>query len=247
MIRFGSLVMLTISAQLGAVSFEDYNQALKLHGEALKRWDAGDVLHAERLFEESVRLDGDVQRNLYTHQYLARLALNRGDAVTALAYALGILDVLAVDDPRNHVPLHIASDAYQLLGDSRQAEATARRSLAICFNQRLANRVAWHHATGAPLRRDLDLALTLAKRVNEETQFSQGPFMDTLAAVHARRGEFDLAVEMQMKAVELVPHRCKADYRSRAELYRLGQPYDEPPPTTAGSLAPLPDGGGVRS
>ncbi len=56
-------------------------------------------------------------------------------------------------------------------------------------------------------------------------------YRDTLAAAYAEAGRFDDAVAEQERAIEMLRaagrHDEVADYRSRLDLYRRGQPYRE--------------------
>ena len=54
--------------------------------------------------------------------------------------------------------------------------------------------------------------------------------LNTLAAAHAEAGNFDRAVEYQMKAISLVDEKHTDQYRQRLDLYRNGKPYRETGP-----------------
>lgn len=67
-------------------------------------------------------------------------------------------------------------------------------------------------------------------------------YLDTKAAAHAAAGEFDEAVRLQGRAIELAPPRDAAKYRQRLLAYRNRQPWTEPAdiPKFAVSIRPEP-------
>jgi serine/threonine-protein kinase len=117
--------------------------------------------------------------------------------------------------------IHYARQQYGLaLRDHMEALKRDPRS-ASAFNQ-----LAWIWATCPdPDVRDGDRARECATRACELTEWGEPGFLDTLAAAYAECGEFDDAVKWQQKAIDLLtdPTR-RADYRTRLELFRRGQP-----------------------
>lgn len=95
------------------------------------------------------------------------------------------------------------------------------------------NEIAWLHASceQAGFVRNLPMALKFAKAAVAD---ERDPYaVDTLAAVHARAGEYDVAVEMQMRALRVlarmpadppVPQYTFDEFRSRVARYRAKEP-----------------------
>jgi tetratricopeptide (TPR) repeat protein len=95
------------------------------------------------------------------------------------------------------------------------------------------NQLAWLYATcedGSLWNGRL--AIDLARQASEHMGGRDVRCFDTLAAAHARSGDFTSAVEWQSKALEGVLKTDTAtlqDYRSRLEQYRAGRAYIEMP------------------
>jgi hypothetical protein len=87
------------------------------------------------------------------------------------------------------------------------------------------NNLAWGIATDERLTtRDLDAALTLARRAVEASGGREAFIVDTLARVHFERGEVAEAVKQQTRAVELaVGEAQQAEYRAVLEAYQRGE------------------------
>lgn len=66
---------------------------------------------------------------------------------------------------------------------------------------------------------DVDLALLAAQKASELTDHSDAPILDTLARAHFLKGNVDKAVELQRKAVSLVPENQKASYQKALDEY----------------------------
>lgn len=92
---------------------------------------------------------------------------------------------------------------------------------AVTFNQ-----LAWVWATCPdPDVRNGRQAHGCATRACELTEWAEPGFLDTLAAACAECGEFDDAIKWQEKALSLTSDEARrAEYESRLELYRDGQP-----------------------
>lgn len=88
------------------------------------------------------------------------------------------------------------------------------------------NGLAWILAT-CPVDelRDGPRALEMAKRACELTEWENSGYVDTLAVAHAEIGEFDEAIRLTEKVIEMVGEDEKAEYLERIEQYRAGQPY----------------------
>ena len=91
------------------------------------------------------------------------------------------------------------------------------------------NNRAWLRATAARGEfRDGQRAVADATKACQLSAWKVACCLGTLAAAHAELGEFDTAVDLQAKAVELAKPSEKAGYQGRLELYRSRQPYREP-------------------
>jgi tetratricopeptide (TPR) repeat protein len=101
----------------------------------------------------------------------------------------------------------LLADLYakeRLYGDAIKAFQQALRlepDMAVAHNN-----LAWLYATcDDPKFRDAKAALEHAQRAVDLTQGKQGDFIDTLAEAHFANGEYQLAVEIQKKALALEP------------------------------------------
>jgi tetratricopeptide (TPR) repeat protein len=96
-------------------------------------------------------------------------------------------------------------------------------------NDRVCNIVAWFRATCAEAKyRDGKLALTLAAKACQKTDWQQYWTIDTLAGAHAEAGDFDEAVRWQKKALEMADPMAKKEMAQRLALYQSHQPYRQP-------------------
>jgi 4-amino-4-deoxy-L-arabinose transferase-like glycosyltransferase len=94
------------------------------------------------------------------------------------------------------------------------------------------NNLAWVHATSAdPRHRDPDRAIALALRAAEQTQFQSADVLDTLAAAYASSGQFDAAIETQLRAIALQP-RPSPEMAERLRRYREAVTAAAPADTT---------------
>ena len=76
-----------------------------------------------------------------------------------------------------------------------------------------------------PNLRDGGEALRLADESARATGYQHYLFLDTLAAAYAETGNFEQAVQWQMKAVELIPEKLRPDFSARLKLYQARKPY----------------------
>lgn len=93
-------------------------------------------------------------------------------------------------------------------------------------NAKYLNALAWLEAAcpDAAYRDGRD-AIGRAKEACQVTQWSDAGIIDTLAAAYAESGQFDKAIEMQQKAMDLAPPRFRDEFRSRLKLYQENKPY----------------------
>jgi len=86
------------------------------------------------------------------------------------------------------------------------------------------NNLAWALATSTEQSiRDGERAVELATRLCEQDQWQYHSFLDTLAAAFSETGDFDKAVELVGKAIEVAPIRFRDEYQDNLERYQAGQ------------------------
>jgi tetratricopeptide (TPR) repeat protein/mono/diheme cytochrome c family protein len=89
--------------------------------------------------------------------------------------------------------------------------------------------LAWLLATCPVAKvRDGTKALEHTKRANAISGGSDADHLRALAAAHAENGQFDEAVTIMRKAVELAPAKEKEEYRRMLEQFGNGKPYRTP-------------------
>ena len=95
----------------------------------------------------------------------------------------------------------------------------------------LLNNYAWVLAT-SPIDtfRDGDLALELAKKAAEKSNYKQAHILSTLGAAYAEIGDFKNAIEWSTKAIEIAEkekHDRLDDLKKELDSYKLNKPYRE--------------------
>lgn len=96
------------------------------------------------------------------------------------------------------------------------------------------NECAWLYSTFPADRfRNGQKAIKLAVKACELTKWNNASYIDTLAAAYAEIGDFELAVEWQEKAIELLNgedrKKNENEFKERLKLYQTGKPYREEP------------------
>ncbi|MEO8269011.1 MAG: tetratricopeptide repeat protein [Aureliella sp.] len=127
------------------------------------------------------------------------------------------------------------ADAYQFLGRWAEANTAYRQAVAINSKYpRAYQNAAWLMATCPdPKYRNVDLALSAAKKVIELTGERSPQSLDTLAAATAASGQHRDAAKLQQEAVQLADKNEKGEMAQRLELYQHGQAYLQPSATRA--------------
>lgn len=87
------------------------------------------------------------------------------------------------------------------------------------------NAIAWAivNPEAAIEKRDLNLASKAAENADKISGGESPAIMDTLARVYFLKGEIDRAIEIQTKAVELVPERAKEQYTKALNEYKAAK------------------------
>jgi tetratricopeptide (TPR) repeat protein/mono/diheme cytochrome c family protein len=78
--------------------------------------------------------------------------------------------------------------------------------------------------------RDARKAMEHAMRANAISGDKEASHLRALAAAHAENGQFEEAVRVMCKAVELAPEKEKGEYRGALEQFEKGKPYRTPEP-----------------
>lgn len=170
----------------------------------------------------AVEIDGQ-----YATAWLARGNLHneRGDLDAAIADYTKAIEVA----PGLLAAYHNRGRLLARRGEYQAAVADNLAALALDENNpRTLNNLAWLWATCPVVeQRDPVKAIAHATRACEQTGWTSAGYLDTLAVAFAANGQFEEAVRWQEKALELCGEEEKADYRSRLDLYRAGQPFRE--------------------
>ncbi len=122
------------------------------------------------------------------------------------------------------------ADAYQFLGRWEEAAKTYRTAVAINSKYpRAYQNAAWLMATCPDAKyRNVDLALSAAKKVIELTGERSPQALDTLAAATAAVGSHRDAVGLQQEAIRLAEKVDRAEMSQRLALYERGQSFIQP-------------------
>jgi len=122
------------------------------------------------------------------------------------------------------------ADAYQYLG--RWEEAAKAYRTAVAINSKYARayqNAAWLMATCPDSKfRNVDLALSAAKKVIELTGERTPQTLDTLAAATAAVGNHREAVSLQQEAIRLAEKEDKSELSQRLALYERGKSFVQP-------------------
>lgn len=122
------------------------------------------------------------------------------------------------------------ADAYQYLGRWEQATAAYRQAVAINSKYpRAYQNAAWLMATCPnPKFRNVELAMSAAKKVIELSGERSSQTLDTLAAATAASGRHREAADLQQQAVQLASREDQPEMSQRLELYQAGKNYVQP-------------------
>jgi tetratricopeptide (TPR) repeat protein len=93
----------------------------------------------------------------------------------------------------------------------------------------VANDLAWILATHpSPRLRDAAKARDLAHRACDITSFGKWEYLDTLAAAHARQGDFTKALELQRRAITLAGSTACEPLQHRLAAYESADAFTDP-------------------
>jgi Flp pilus assembly protein TadD len=165
-------------------------------------------------------------RSVVTHLAIISQLATAGDFEAAMPYCESARK-LAGQNP--NVMFQLGRVA---LGRKKFKEAVEHFEGAFKANPRMltaANNLAWILATNDDEKiRDGKRAVEVAQRVCETTKFQDYRFFSTLAAAYAETGQFDNAISIAKKAIEMATakgdDRTVTSMRSRLKLFESGEP-----------------------
>ncbi|WP_145388388.1 tetratricopeptide repeat protein [Stieleria neptunia] len=115
-------------------------------------------------------------------------------------------------------------DFFHRLGQYERARETMLAAVELAPEDLVVlNNVAWRMATSPAAEfRNADLALDLATKVCDATDWKNWQYVDTLAAAYAADGNFDEAVRWQERSIELA---FDPSLKERLSLYESHEPF----------------------
>jgi len=128
--------------------------------------------------------------------------------------------------------LRIRGDVYLNMGDHHNAIKAYKKAMELIPDDSgLLNNYAWVLATSPiDIFRDGELALELALKAAEKTEFKVAHILSTLGAAYAENGDFEKALEYANKAVEAAEKGKEErieDLKKEVDSYKLRKPYRE--------------------
>ncbi|MCA0302797.1 MAG: hypothetical protein LCH95_10350 [Proteobacteria bacterium] len=180
---------------------------------------------AIRLFDQAIRLDQPAVLEDAEH------VVQRVEAWSALGE----------DRPARAILLYNLGVTFSRMGHWKQAATVYRAADEIdpVFAWSL-NNFAWMAATFTDPRAHAgDLAVALAEHTCATSGFGCWAFLGTLAAAHARAGDFGRAVAWQRIARTLTPVSERAYSEQKLATYEAGQPFVDSDPRPLGGYGPL--------
>ena len=184
------------------------------------------LLPARKLLDKAI-INHPTNPDIYFNRGLIHAALGKNEqAVSDYTRAIEFA-------PNSAAIYFKRGQLFQILHRDRKAVEDYDKVIAIDPNHAMAqNNRAWILATSfAADLRNGEEAVESAKRAHDLTKPSvRYDLLDTLAAAYAETGQFEKAVEWQLKAIQRAPNQAKSDLRKRLALYQSRQPYRESAP-----------------
>jgi tetratricopeptide (TPR) repeat protein len=174
----------------------------------------------------------------YRYQ-IGRTYLNTGrpkEAVEMLTILLDSLDKKSRDTKTRSarfLSLRDRADAYLSIGKHPQAVADYEAAIQLQpSDDRILNNLAWVLATSTfDEVRSAGRAIEIATKACKVTDYKQAHILSTLAAAYAESGDFERAVEMSTRAVELggdgETPATQAQLKNELESYKQKKPWRE--------------------
>ena len=213
-------------------AIEHYQQALKLdpaYAEAYEK--LGQFFQKQKKLELAIthyRKALELKPEFMEARFnLASTLHSHGQLDEAIQYYLQVLSIM----PKHPTVHSRVADAYRARGEAAKAAKHYEEALRIKGDFPLAlSGLASLRATSLdPKWRDGALALSLAMRACEITQYRMPQALDALAAAYAEQGEFKDAATWQEKSIGLSPEDQKSGLKDRLKLYEEEKPYREEP------------------
>ena len=155
----------------------------------------------------------------------AMLLMRDGQTDAALA-EIDKAIALQPNEPELHI---VRGNLWYQKSDEHNALRAFERAIKLgSRNGSAYNSAAWILSTSKDNSiRDGKRALEWARQACQMTAFQDPSFIDTLAAAHAEVGEYDEAVQHQLRALDFPQFNFRngAGARKRLELYKAGKPY----------------------
>lgn len=142
--------------------------------------------------------------------------------------ALADFDKALEIDPHDSRAHYNRGSVWEAKGNQEKAVVDYKEAIRSNTRDPLAyNNLAWILATSSNDKlRDAKIAVEVATRANELTNWKDSENIDTLAAAYAEAGDWTKAVEMQTKAIQIASTPdAKADLGTRLELYKRQKPF----------------------
>jgi tetratricopeptide (TPR) repeat protein len=119
--------------------------------------------------------------------------------------AIGVLQHVVNKNPQNATAWYFLANAELKSRRYARAIEAYRKAIAAAPNLLDAhNNLAWILSVHPEKQlRSGEEALEIAKRLCEATRFQEAKFLDTLAVAYAETGQFETAVEMAKKAIDV--------------------------------------------
>ena len=154
-------------------------------------------------------------------EFEGRRAIDKHDFAAALTNFDHAVALVPADSDLYYMRGWVKSEK----GDTAGAIADYRQAVAVSGTNAVAyNNLAWLLATAdKPSLRDGPSAVVFGLKACELSNWKNPAFIGTLSAAYARAGQFDKAVEMHLKAVEVSGRPDSAKGEERLRLYRAGK------------------------
>jgi Flp pilus assembly protein TadD/peroxiredoxin len=190
--------------------------------------ETGNLAEAAVQLQHALRISPN---DASVHRKLAFVWMAQKDYSAAIEWFKKTLEM----QPNDVACWYNLANAYRASGQMDEALRTYRHTLALQPQMILAaNNLAWVLATHPQSElRDGTEAVRWAEQVCEQTQYAQPSFLDTLACAHAENGDFERAISVASKAVQILTEQgqsaAAANIETRLQLFQQNLPYRDQP------------------
>ena len=183
------------------------------------RYQAKKLVEAEKDFRKAISLNPD----------FSKAFSNYGVMLTELgrpAEALENLDRAVELDQGSPLVYSNRGNAWLAIGEYEKAKLDFEKAIELApENAEALNSQAWFLATcPRPEFRNGETAVGLATQANEAAGMKNWSYLDTLAAAYAETEDFEKALELQAKAIQLAPADKQDICQQRLATYQAGKP-----------------------